>query len=723
MYAEVIVEIPVKAVDKTFIYSIPKSIEKKVKIGARVKVPFGHQILEGFILKLTSKKEEHEIKEIIELIDEDPILNEEMLELGKKISEQTLCTLISAYQAMLPKALKASAKTNINIKKNKYITLSKSKEEIIDYIKKCRFEGQVKLLKELLEIKEKKINQIDSSIKTLLKKNIISLELKEAYRLKYTTHSKEKEITLNEEQQNIVSKVLKSNNKTFLLYGITGSGKTEVYMHIIEKIIKTGKSAIILVPEISLTPQIVERFVLRFGDDVAILHSGLSDGEKYDEYRKIRESKVHIVVGARSAIFAPVESLGVIIIDEEHSSTYKQENNPRYHARDVAIMRSKYHNCPVVLGSATPSLESMARAGNKVYELLTLTKRAGQGTLPKVFIVDMKEEVKKHNFIISELLDKRIKEKLAKKEQIIILLNRRGYSSIETCANCGEVIKCPNCDISLTYHKTSNLLRCHYCGYAKAKYTECPKCHSTNLKDYGLGTQKLEEELNRRYNTKVVRMDTDTTSRKGMHQKIIEDFENEKYSILVGTQMIAKGLDFPKVTLVGVINADASLNIPDYRSSERTFQLLCQVSGRAGRAEYPGEVIIQTYNPDNYSIIYAKYHDYISFYKEEMKIRKQLNYSPYYYIILVRISTKDYEESFKSAKVIGEYLRKNLSSTTYVLGPVMANIFRVDNTYYQQCIIKYQKDSNLKEVLTKLDEHYKINKKVKIEIDINPNRL
>ena len=386
-------------------------------------------------------------------------------------------------------------------------------------------------------------------------------------------------------------------------------------------------------------------------------------------------------------------------------------------------MRSIYHNCPVLLGSATPSLESMARAGNKIYELLTLTKRAGKGTLPTVYTVDMKEEVKHGHFIFSRILDKKIKEKLAKKEQIILLLNRRGYSSIETCNNCGEVIKCPNCDISLTYHKTSDMLRCHYCGYATKKYTQCPKCHSTDLKDYGLGTQKLEEELNKKYHARVVRMDMDTTSKKGTHQKIIEEFEQEKYDILVGTQMIAKGLDFPKVTLVGVINADASLNVPDFRSSERTFQLLCQVSGRAGRADLKGEVIIQTYNKDHYSILYSKYHDYISFYKEEMKIRKKLNYSPYYYIILVKISSKDYENIFKEANHVGEYLRKNLSPSTYVLGPAMAPIFKIDNTYYQQCIIKYKKDDKLKNTLLKLDEHYKINNKTKIEIDIDPNRL
>ena len=726
MYAQVIVEISAKAVDRMFTYHIPNHLLGKVLIGARVKVPFGHQVLEGFVLKIAKDiNVEYETKDILELIDEQPILNQEMLALGHEMSKKTLCSLITAYQAMLPKALKASIETNIKIKQDKYLKLSQSIEKIEEYIQNCHYQGQIQILTELLKTKEKKIEKVDSSIKTLMKKNLIQLELRDAYRFHYQTTSQDKKIILNDEQKKIVETVLKNTNvsKTYLLYGVTGSGKTEVYMNIIEGVIKEGKCAIVLVPEISLTPQIVERFTLRFGDDVAILHSGLNDGEKYDEYRKIMNQEVHIVVGARSAIFAPILSLGIIIIDEEHSATYKQENHPRYHARDIAILRSKYHNCPVLLGSATPSLESMARAGNKCYELLTLTKRAGKGTLPKVYIVDMKKEVKKYNFIISELLDHKIKEKLSKKEQIILLLNRRGYSSFESCSNCGEVIKCPNCDISLTYHKTSDMLRCHYCGYAIKKYTECPKCHSLELKDYGLGTQKLEEELSQKYQARIIRMDMDTTSKKGAHQKIIEDFEQEKYDILVGTQMIAKGLDFPKVTLVGVINADASLNIPDFRSSERTFQLLCQVSGRAGRSEYPGEVVIQTYNQSHYSIMYSKYHDYFSFYKEEMKIRKRLNYSPYYYIILVKISTKDYEKSFEEANKIGEYLRKNLSPTTYVLGPAMASVFRVNNIYYQQCIIKYKKDDKLRETLLKLDEHYKLNSKVKVEIDIDPNRL
>ena len=624
MYARVIVEIGVKAVDKMFTYLVPIRFRNFIKVGARVKVPFGNRVLEGFVLEITDVYDDsHEIKEILELVDDEPILNKEMLWLGDEIAKRTLCSKISAYQVMLPKALKASHNTNIKKKYIKYVVLAWDKEDVLKYIDSCKYEGQIALLRNLLDNDEIELSSIDGNIrncvKTLVNKGIIKLEGRIKDRYNIQVNDSDKRVVLNEEQRQVVERVLEVKNtyRGFLLYGVTGAGKTEVYMNIIEGVINEGKTAIMLVPEISLTPQIVARFVSRFGSRVAILHSGLSDGEKYDEYRKIMDERVDIVVGARSAIFAPFTNLGVIIIDEEHSTTYKQDNHPRYHARDVAILRARYHMCPVILGSATPSLESMARAGNKIYELLTLKKRAGKGNLPLVHVVDMKEEVKRGRFIISKALDEKIKEKLEKKEQIILLLNRRGYSSICTCNACGDSSKCPNCDISLTYHKTSDMLRCHYCGYGIKKYTRCPKCGSEDLKDYGLGTQKLEEELLSRYQARVVRMDMDTTSKKGAHEKIIDDFGEHKYDILVGTQMIAKGLDFPLVTLVGVINADASLNVPDFRSSERTFQLLCQVSGRAGRADMPGEVVIQTYNNNHYSIMLARKHDYMAFYKEE----------------------------------------------------------------------------------------------------------
>ena len=481
--------------------------------------------------------------------------------------------------------------------------------------------------------------------------------------------------------------------------------------------------AIMLVPEISLTPQIVSRFRQRFNDEVAVLHSGLSDGERYDEYRKIKKGLVKIVVGARSAIFSPFQNLGVIIIDEEQVTSYKQENNPRYHTRDVALFRCKYHNCPLVLGSATPSLESYARAKKGVYKLLTLNKRANNKLMPEIRIVDMKKEIRNNYHNISLELENAIKEKLDKKEQIIILLNRRGYSSMLTCKDCGEVIKCPNCDISLTYHKTSNTLRCHYCGYGTKVQDRCPSCYGKSLTMYGLGTEKLEEELVKKFNARVVRMDLDTTTSKKAHSKIIKDFLEQKYDILVGTQMIAKGLDFPNVTLVGVINADASLNIPDFRSSEYTYQLLSQVSGRSGRDKKEGIVIIQTLNPEHYSIKYAKDHDYDGFFNYEMSIRKKLGYPPYYYLTLIKILSRDYQLCMKEANKVGEFLRKNLPSDVIVLGPSIASTFKVNNIYHFQCIIKYKKEDDIKEVLRTIDNIYKVNTKVRIEMDIDPVRL
>lgn len=727
MYAKVIIEIGVKNVDKMFTYVVPDNMKEDIKVGCRVKVKFGSMVLEGFVLELTNAidKVDYELKEIIELVDKIPILNKEMLELGKKIQEITLCSLISAYQVMLPKALKASIKTNINTKLIRYAVSNRKDMELITYIENTKYEKQREFLKELIVKKKIKVDKLESYLNTLEKNGLIKFIYEEDYRYKFNTNNSDNRVILNSEQEVCVNKVVNSFgiSKTFLLYGVTGSGKTEVYMNIIEKAINKGMSAIMLVPEISLTPQIVERFALRFGDNIAILHSGLSDAEKYDEYRKITMGKVKIVVGARSAIFAPLTNIGIIIIDEEHTATYKQENHPRYHARDIAILRSKYHNCPIVLGSATPSLESFARAMNKNYELLVMKKRANNMVLPDVHIVDMKEEIKRGNYTFSKLLIDKINEKISKGEQVILLLNRRGYSPLIKCSKCGEVEKCPNCDISLTYHKSSDSLRCHYCNYTKKCPSKCMKCGSTDIKGIGLGTEKLEQEIMNKFKTRVIRMDADTTSKKGMHEKIIKEFGEGKYDILLGTQMIAKGLDFPKVTLVGVINADMSLCVPDFRSSERTFQLLSQVSGRAGRGKYPGEVIIQTFNPDHYSIRYAKNHDYLNFYKEEMAIRKQLNYSPYYFITLVRISCKDYEEGFKHANKIKDYLEKNLSSDTILLGPTMASMFKINNIYNYQCIIKYKKDLKLKDTLINIDNIYKTNNKVNVEIDVDPIRL
>lgn len=726
MYVSVLTQIGAKAVDQTFFYHVPKLLENNIKIGVRVRIPFGNMILDGFVLGISdnSSYDNSKIKDIINVIDEEPVLNKEMLLLGKYMSDNLLASLSSCYQVMLPKALKAEVKSNIKIKYDRYLHRIKSIEEIDRYIDNCKYESQINLLCKLKD-GDILITKMSSSINTIIKYGFASIIYEECKRYKYDGISNYKRVNLTDKQRLVSDTIISSFGKsdTFLLYGVTGSGKTEVYMDVIEKAINNGKSAIMLVPEIGLTPQIVGKFISRFGNVISVLHSKLSDSERYDEYRKITNGESKIVIGTRSAIFVPFTNIGVIIIDEEHTLSYKQDNNPRYSAINVAEWRSKYHNCPLVLGSATPSLESFAKAGNHVYKLLTLTERAGGSVLPNVNIVDMKEEVKKGNFILSDMLKNKISEVLSKGEQAIILLNRRGYSSTISCKECGYVYKCPNCDITYTYHKSSNNLKCHYCGYSMVLPNKCSICGSDNLKDYGLGTEKLEETLNSLYKAKIVRMDVDTTSKKGQHQKIIDDFEEHKYDILIGTQMIAKGLDFPLVTLVGVVSIDSSLTSPDYRASENTFQLLSQVSGRAGRSENKGEVIVQTFNPDHYAITLAKNHDYIDFYKEEMKIRKMLKYSPYYYMVLVSITSKDYELGFKEANKIGSYIRNNINKDSIVLGPTMANMFKVNNIYHYQIIIKYRKDDSLMKVLKFIIDMQVRNNKIDVSIDFNPSRI
>lgn len=720
MVAKVLVELSNKNIDKTFDYIVPDSLVSRIKIGIRVTVPFAHQTLEGFVLSISDHSDtDYELKEIIDVVDTDVILNDELLLLGKYISDTTLSTLISAYQAMLPKALKAKNGVIVSKKMESYLVLGdvasvKLNDKQLEIINKIKESGRVL---------KKDANLISSSsVKTLLKKGIIKEIGEEVYRLNHESNIKTK-YPLTPLQQQAVNSVLRKKNTdtTFLIHGVTGSGKTEVYMEIIERLLLEGKESIVLVPEISLTEQIVSRFKNRFTDSIAILHSRLSEGEKYDEWRRIARGEVKIVIGARSAIFAPLKNVGVIIIDEEHTDSYKQDScNPKYHALDVAKWRSNYHKCPVVLGSATPTLETYARSKKNVYELIELNERVNNKKLPSIDIIDMNIEMKKKIGNFSITLTKSMEECFARGEQVILLLNRRGYSSFVSCKNCGYTEKCPNCDITLTYHKSSNTLRCHYCGYGTKLNSVCPECNEESITTLGIGTEKIEEQLNKLFpDRKVIRMDFDTTSTKGSHEKIIKSFASEEYDILLGTQMVAKGLDFPNVTLVGVINADTSLNIPDFRSSETTFQLLCQVAGRSGRGEKAGKVIIQTFNPDHYAIRYAKNHDYIGFFTEEMSIRHKLGYTPYYYLTVIKVLSKSYEDARDASNKVAEYLKKNLSSTI-MLGPSIANVFKVNNVYRFQIVLKYKKEDRLYSVLNELIEHYKTNSKIKIDIDFSP---
>ncbi len=723
MYAEVLIEYNAKSVDKTFTYLIPNSLKPDLQIGMKVLVPFGNKIINGFVTNIKDNYEEdYKLKEITDIVDKNLVLNDEMLKLGSYLQQETLCTKITAYQTMLPSSLKVKDHKTDYSKYIIYLELNDNDIAINDYIiNHPNRKKQIEVLNNLLKNKRILKSTLTSNLVKVLKEEGLVKEVKEQiYRLNNQVKTADKK-ELSLDQQTALDSIILNEEQTYLLHGVTGSGKTEVYMQLIEKVIKLNKTAIMLVPEISLTTQIINNFYERFGSDVAIFHSALSDGEKYDEYLKILRGEVHIVIGTRSAIFTPIKNLGIIIIDEEHSDTYKQDTNPRYHALDMAKFRSHYHHIPLVLGSATPSLETMARAKKGVYKYLSMPKRIGSSILPAVKIVDMTEEMKKRNTVLSSILKDKIIDRLIKKEQVILLLNRRGYSTIITCKSCGYTYKCPHCDITLTYHKSSNNLRCHYCGYTVFKSDTCPECHEKSISDYGLGTEKLEQEINKLIpSARTIRMDADTTRNKGSHEDIIKRFKNHEYDILLGTQMISKGLDFPLVTLVGVINADATLNIPDFRSGERTYALLSQVSGRAGRSDIPGEVIIQTMNPDNYTLNCVAHHDYEKFYQYEMENRHKLDYPPYYYLTSIKIASSDYDLASKEITKVKNYLTNNLSKTSIILGPTTASMFKINNIYRFQIIIKYKKDDQLFKTLKELDELYITNSKVNIEIDNNP---
>lgn len=794
IYASVLVDVSVRQTDRPFDYKIPERWQDAIQPGMRVIVPFGPRKVQGFVLSINQTTKLEKVREIEEVLDVMPVLTEELLLLGSYISEKTLCFLISAYQAMLPTAIKAVYKKHVQVtsdeayeklnnelatlfsiikrrewteveslvsrisivqraikdglleieyevknkankKTERVVSLLKILDEELssisspqqkDIIEYLRLNGQTSIreLKEFLRI-------TDSPIKTLAKNEIITIQTIEVYRDPYVGKEIEKSMPLPllEEQKNafehIVSSLNENEHNIHLLYGVTGSGKTEVYLQSIQEVLKQGKEAIVLVPEISLTPQIVGRFKSRFGNDVAVLHSGLSIGEKYDEWRKIQRKEVKVVVGARSAIFAPFENLGIIIIDEEHETTYKQDDHPRYHARDIAIWRGEYHSCPVVLGSATPTLETYARAMKDVYKLETMKMRVNQGPLPEVEVVDMREQLRIGNrTMFSTTLHEKIVDRLEKKEQIILFLNRRGYSSFVMCRDCGYTIQCPHCEVSLTYHKNNHHLKCHYCGYETYMPKQCPSCQSEHIRFFGTGTQKVEEAITQSFpEARVIRMDNDTTSRKGAHEKMLKQFGNGEADILLGTQMIAKGLDFPNVTLVGVLAADSSLHLPDFRASERTFSLLTQVSGRAGRHEKPGEVVIQTYSPEHYSIELAKTQDYVAFYDEEMKIRRSFHYPPFYFIVLISIAHNDLIKVVKVSEQISNYLREHLSNRTIVLGPVASPIAKIKDQFRYQCMIKYKSEPALYDILNRIQQYYQDETdkgKLQITIDFQP---
>lgn len=801
-FASVIVDVPTMQTDRVYDYEIKEQWIGIVKPGMRVIVPFGPRKLQGFVLEVKDEPNFDKVKQIDELLDPAPILNQELLTLGHWLTETTLCYKITAFQAMLPAALKAKYKKELMVRKGlaleqlhpdvkpffeqservEWEVVHKSKlfKQIQQEVEKGNIEIQYLVKQKTNKLTEKHIKPIVSqnelksiadelpkqankqkrilsffsenyhtislkqlleetsctisSVKSLVNKKILKEEQIEVYRNPYEDAQFEKTepLPLTNEQQKAIEPILSSieNEKhdVFLLYGVTGSGKTEVYLQVIQEVLNKGKEAIVLVPEISLTPQMVHRFKSRFGSQVAVLHSGLSTGEKYDQWRKIYRQEVKLVVGARSAIFAPFQNLGIVIIDEEHETSYKQEENPKYHARDVAIWRGKYHNCPVVLGSATPTLESFARARKGVFHLLPLKERVNKRPLPSIEIIDMREELRNGNrTMFSESLLAKLKDRIQKGEQSVLFLNKRGYSSFVMCRDCGYVIECPHCDISLTYHRYDEKLKCHYCGFEVFMPSKCPQCNSDYIRFFGTGTQRVEEELTKVLpEAKVIRMDNDTTSRKGAHERLLKSFGNKEANILLGTQMIAKGLDFPDVTLVGVLAADTMLYIPDFRSAEKTFQLLTQVSGRAGRHQLPGEVVIQTYAPEHYSIKLAQKHDFDHFYQKEMLLRKHHAYPPYYYLVLITVTHEDLTKVVKVCDQISQFVKRKLSNEAIVLGPVSSAIPRIKDRYRYQCMIKYKREIRLYETLRSLIQHYQeeiAKSQLTISIDLNPLML
>ncbi|MGG5462366.1 primosomal protein N' [Clostridium sp. B9] len=727
-FAEVIVNSDAVTIDKPFTYKIKEDLIHKIEVGHRVLIPFGNgnKKIEGFVLKILDDVENRNIryKAIYAICDEEPLLSDDSLRLIEFLREKYLCKYIDAIRVMIPPRIMSG-----NKEKTKQVIVFKEYKEGLS-------EPQEKALS-LIEEKSGGFTKAEwnkiFSVSTYMINKLIELECVSSEEVRvgrenlreFKPYPPKK---LNEEQVKAYDTILDSNKNMFLLKGVTGSGKTEVYMNLVSYMLLFEKSSLILVPEIALTPQMIERFKGRFGKDVAVFHSRLSDGERYDEWYRVKNDNVKVVIGARSALFLPFSDLGLIIVDEEHESSYKSDMNPKYNSIEVCEYLSYLKNCKVVLGSATPSVVSFYKALRGMYELVELKNRVNNVELPEVSLVDMREELRANNkTMFSRDLYHKIKDRLAKKEQIILFLNRRGFSSFVSCRSCGFVFKCNNCDISMTYHNNGYLV-CHYCGNTARIPKTCPKCDSTYVKHFGVGTEKVEAAVKHYFpEARVLRMDVDTTRKKNSHEEIYNSFKNKEADILIGTQMIAKGLDFPDVTLVGVMAADMSLNLPDYKSSEKTFQLITQVSGRAGRGDKKGEVVIQSYSPEHYALTCAKNNDYDDFFKREIAIRKVMGYPPFDDLFLINLSGKGEIKIKLFAKKLEKYLRKILEEydNIFIYEACPCSISKIKNVYRWQILIKGTLDS---EVCNKIKKGvYELSKdvynEIKIGLDINPNSL
>ena len=738
LYADIIVDISHESLDKTYQYKIPERLQHSVQVGLPVVITFGsgNRRLTGYIVGLSNKPkiEEYRIKEIEDLVEKGIAIESRMIVLAHWMKENFGGTMNDALRTVL------SVKKSVKPVEKKQIALAvdtETAEKLLKQYAKKHSVARARLVKELLtyqpipkELVTGKLNVSAATLKALEEQGVITTFVEEIYRTtggKSEKHSTK--VVLNENQQKICDIICREyeegKRNTYLIHGITGSGKTEVYLQTIEYIVAKGRQVIVLIPEIALTYQTVRRFTERFGDRVAFLHSRLSAGERYDQYRRAKEGKLDIMIGPRSALFTPFEKLGCIVIDEEHENSYKSEQVPKYHARETAIHLAKMTDSCVILGSATPSLEAYQRALDGEYTLLELKQRANNARLPEVEIVDLKEEMAaKNRSMFSRTLQKEMAERLERGEQTMLFLNRRGYSGSVSCRSCGKPIMCPHCSVSLTLHYDQTL-HCHYCGHTIPMPEKCPECGSPYIAAFGTGTQKVEEAVKKMFpNARVLRMDADTTKEKESYEKILSAFANEGADILVGTQMIVKGHDFPKVTLVGILAADLSLNVSDYRAGERTFQLLAQASGRAGRSELSGKVIIQTYQPEHYSITTAAKEDYVGFFKQEMAYRKLMKYPPKAHILAVLCIGRDEQktEQFcnRVAVAAKQFAKGKSGEFVVVIGPTKASISKSNDFYRNLIYIKADSYDILTELATVLEEYKEQDKNVILQLDFDP---
>lgn len=732
LYGEIILNSEAVEIDRPFTYKIPESLNPKVRVGQIVKVPFGfrNKPVEGFIIGIKKEDEvsfDYKMKELLSIETEEPIITLDDIELIYFLKEKYLCKYIDAFRLLIPVGIMKGAKNKV---KNVIVLV---KDDLSDIKNPEGYKEIIKIIKENSGkyskselIKNFSISQY--KLNNLLQKGMLKSLEEVIFRYNEREYIKDEDKELTGEQKNAIERILTSDKNIFLLKGVTGSGKTEIYMRLVQNALTNDKSSIVLVPEIALTPQMIERFKGRFGKDVALFHSRLSDGERFDEWHRVKEGKARVIVGARSALFLPAKNLGLIIIDEEHENTYKSEQNPKYQAKEVAEYIANKKGAKLVLGSATPTIESYYRAISGEIDLVEITKRVDGKPMPKMELVDMREELKVGNrSLFSRKLFKSIEEALEKKEQIVLFLNRRGFSTFVSCRSCGYVFKCDECEISMTYHKNGFLI-CHYCGKTKREPNKCPKCESKYVKFFGAGTQRVEDEIKKYFkDAKVIRMDVDTTRAKDSHEKLYNAFKKGEGDILIGTQMISKGLDFPDVTLVGILAADMSINIPDYRSAERTFQLITQVAGRAGRGVKEGKVVIQTYTLEHYSLQYAKNYDYEGFYEKEFTVRALMNYPPFGKILLINGTSKD-------ENMLKDFMNNIANSISILLkdyngiellGPIACMISKIKENFRWQIVLKGEFDLKFaKKIQELLYDNNKSNyNEIRISIDINPNSL